>query len=355
MPKIIGILLIALFITGCSSALEQQPIQPVLTLSVQPSQTLPPTQNGLSIRSTERVETVIAIQTASTTPFPTYTLTITPTPIPVDLSDLTSIAQVTQEPLFEKYCATSGYRYFFNDQWGVCDLDDNNFIVFGIDGRTWQFSYTKLGMAHIDLGSEYYTRTIYWTQDGTFAYFAPFPRNYDPLSPFYGDGTALLRVNLINGDIQTILPDVNHYYSISFSPTGRRMAYSKLNFENRPLDLVIQDLQSGALNHLEQDQKYSQAGEFIWSSDGLKLAYKLIIDGDECSRKFSIRLLDINAMSSTTIIDDTQVNTCQESDPTFYIDEVTDNSVVLEQHGDVWTYNISTKHLTLQATATPPP
>jgi hypothetical protein len=66
-----------------------------------------------------------------------------------------------------------------------------------------------------------------------------------------------------------------------------------------------------------------------------------IIDGDECFRKFAIRLLDIKNMLSTTIIDDTEVNTCQLTDPTYYAVNVTDDSVILEQHGDIWFYKIS--------------
>jgi hypothetical protein len=348
-------LVLVLMIVACISTPSQSPekLTPVLSEVIETST---PARDGMSIRLTERVGTVIALKTASVTPLPTRS---TPTPepslttTPFNLSDLTSVAEATQNPLFEKYCKVYSYHYFFDSEWGLCDNDDKTFAVFSIDGRMWQFSYVIIGLAHTDEGSEYYTRAIYLTKDKTYAYFAPSPRNYDPLGPFYGDGIALLRVDLTNGQIQTILSDINRYYSISFAPTGRRMAFAALNFDKKPLDLVIQDLQSGETRHFELDQKYDQAGEFVWSSDGLKLAYKLLIDGDECSRKFAIRLLNFDGMSSNTIIPDMQINTCQQPDPTFYIDTVTKDTVILEQHGEIWVYDIAAQRLSLQATATP--
>ena len=218
----------------------------------------------------------------------------------------------------------------------------------------WQFSYIELGIALANEGSEYYTQTIYWSKDGLFAYFAPYPRDYDSLGTNYGNGVALLRVNLKNGQIQTILPDINRFYSISFSPTGRRIAYVSLN-SDKPLNLILHDLQSGESKQVELEQEYDQAGEFVWSSDGLKLAYKLIVTGNECSRKLAIRLLNIETMSSETILGNTQVYTCQESDPTYYVRAVTNNYAILEQHGDIWVYSFDRQQLLLQATATPQP
>jgi len=81
----------------------------------------------------------------------------------------------------------------------------------------------------------------------------------------------------------------------------------------------------------------------------------LIIDGDECSRKIAIKLINIEDLSSVTLVPDTQVNTCQMVDPTFYVDEVNTDSVILEQKGDRWIYDIATRQLRLLATATPGP
>jgi len=257
-------------------------------------------------------------------------------------------------PLFEKYCNKSLYRYFFNPRWGICDTDNKTFVIFSVDGRVWRFSYVELAITLADEGSEFYTQVVYWSNDEQFAYFVPSPRDYDPLGPFYGDGIALLKVKLTDGQIQTILPNDNHFYSISFSPTGKYMAYAVFD-PDKPLDLIIQDLQSGKLQHHEQEAKYNQIGEFVWSDDELQLAYKLIINGDECSRTFAIRVLNVNEMSSHSIIADTQVDTCQSIDPTYYINEVTNKSLIIEQHGEVWVYNNDTRQLLLMATATPEP
>jgi hypothetical protein len=240
-------LILILLVSGCSN-----PSNPI--------QTTPTTI------SPQATETLTPISDSTSSPLPTIFALRSPVSATLDLSDLTSVAEATQKPVFEKHCNRYLYRYFFNPNWGICDTDDKAFIVFSVDGRVWQFSYVELGIALADEGSEFYTRAVYWSDNEEFAYFAPFPRDYDPLGPFYGDGIALLRVDLNNGQIQTVLPNTYHFYNTSFSPTGKYMAYAIFD-SDKPLDLFIQDLQSGELIHEEQEAKYNQVGEFVWSSD----------------------------------------------------------------------------------------
>ncbi len=77
-----------------------------------------------------------------------------------------------------------------------------------------------------------------------------------------------------------------------------------------------------------------------------------IIDGDDCFRTIAIRFIDIEEMSTSVIVDDMKVDSCQEKDPTFNPIEIIDGKVILEQHGDIWAFDISTEELFLQATST---
>jgi hypothetical protein len=338
-------LLLALVLGGCAT--PSQPAQaPVIPSVESPTDTSVPTQHASTLYQTARVATVNAIKTASTTPLPTRTITQTPTIDP----DPTSIARATRDSAYDKYC-DGVYGYFYDDNWGICDRDSHKFTLFNIDGRVWQYSYEQLGVANEAEGPEYMTRAIYWTNDEHYVYLTAFPVGYDPLGPFLGNGTALFQVNLEDGEIQTVLSPY-YFYSISISPTGKYLAYVIFD---EPLELVIQDLQSGEKWQTKLEPKYTQAGAFDWPSDESKVAYKLVIDGDECSREYAIRILSIGDMQSTTIVDDTQVNTCQLTDPTYYVVAVTNDSVILEQNGDIWVYKISTQQLSLQATATPTP
>lgn len=346
MRNFVLVSMLILLLVGCVT--PSQPTQlPMIPSVEQATNTFIPTQEGLAAYQTGRVATVLAIQTASATPLPTRTITQTAT---IDL-DPTSIAKATEDFAADKYC-DGIYPYFYDNNWGTCDRDSHKFTLFNLDGRMWQYSYEKLGVASEGEGPEYMTRAIYWTQDGQYACITPFPEGYDPLGPFLGNGVALFEVNLTSGEIKSILPQTYYFYSISFSPTGKHFAY--VTFDE-PLELVIQDLQSGETWQTKLEQKYTQAGAFVWSGDGSKVAYKLIIDNDECTREFAIHLLDMSNMKSTPVIDNTAVDTCQAVDPTYYVVDVTSDAVILKQDGDIWAYKISTRQLYLQATATPKP
>jgi hypothetical protein len=287
------------------------------------------------------------------TPQPTMSLTpetaylpVTSTPQPSNTPD------PTQSNLLAKYCNGSGY--FFNSQWGICDLDSHKFVVFSITGVVWNYSYEELGLAVAGKDPEYDTKVIY-TGNRWITYLVPVPRGSAPAKNFLGTGIALLKIFPESGTIYTLLRRADHFYSVSVSPTGRRMIVVEFR---KPLKLGIDNLATGASSEIALEQQYDQAGEFVWSSNGLKLAYKLITNEDECTQRFTIRLLsfsdrvsttrpDFLAKSSMTVVDDIQVNTCQSSDPMYYIDAVNDDFVMLKEGTEI--HNIPIQPL--QATA----
>lgn len=87
-------------------------------------------------------------------------------------------------------------------------------------------------------------------------------------------------MNLLNGEVIGALKTVydfesNHgsYYSISISPTGRRLAY--VYPQQSPLVLNILDLQTSENHSYSLEEKYIGGGNFAWSEDGTKLAFML--------------------------------------------------------------------------------
>ena len=82
MYKVGASLILLLFISCCISAPISSSTEPANSETAQTFEFFTPTTDGVSIRLTERVGTVIALQTASATPIPTHPSTQTSTPEP---------------------------------------------------------------------------------------------------------------------------------------------------------------------------------------------------------------------------------------------------------------------------------
>ena len=240
----------------------------------------------------------------------------------------------------------------YNTNWGICDFDNQTFVVFNTNGVKWEFSYLDLGIGTPEVINIYHTHPVHWTNDGNFVYLSTRPDGYDPLGPFLGTGIALLKLDLTNGEITTVLPNVNRFYSISISPSGKYLAYSLFN---EPIQVNIVDTQSGESSTVFSTEEYDQVGEYVWSDDDTRLVYKYIITGDECFRIYSINTLSLTDFENETIIKDAEVNTCQPSDPTFYIESVTNLDVILKQSDDIWFYEVGSQKMRFFTKSTPQP
>jgi hypothetical protein len=143
-------------------------------------------------------------------------------------------------------------------------------------------------------------RPQYWSDDGKFLYFAPrtgYSRNGICFYP--DDGKALYRIKMVDGTVSTILP--SNYsekgYFFKNSPTGQQVVY--LDNQNP----VILDLKTG------QDTLFTSSkdvnGNFVWSQDGLKLAYTSCQSAsgqDRCSVSKSAILIYSTQENSSKII-----------------------------------------------------
>ncbi len=86
------------------------------------------------------------------------------------------------------------------------------------------------------------------------------------------NGSDLHRLNLGNGDVEELAPDVGFW--LALSPDEATLAY----IAYRERGLVIRDLTTGNEREmkLESDQDY-QAGHIVWSPDGAALALTLAL------------------------------------------------------------------------------
>jgi hypothetical protein len=243
--------------------------------------------------------------------------------------------------------------------WYVCG-DGGKFEVVNRNGLAWDFS------SETELGIEYYGdfRLIHWTQDQKFLYLAVM-NPVDGPGPLTANAEALLRMNLSNGKVTVMLGKIDadasndDFYAVSISPTSRRLVYSNgYIYRAAPASkkLHIVDLQSGEEKILPIDPEYNQIGNFVWSNDGLKLAFTLYATPEDyCQYSYSIRLLDLTTLDATTFIKNIAIDQCGEVPYEYNVVSILDNSVMLEKNGEIWKYELLTQRLSLQATITPHP
>jgi Tol biopolymer transport system component len=122
------------------------------------------------------------------------------------------------------------------------------------------------------------------TGDETYLYFS-LDTDCGMADPGFVFSIGVFRWNLINGEVSEMLKASydfdaydGNYYSVSISPTGRRMAY--IHHQNSPLALTVLDLQTGENRSFPLEKKYGSGGMFSWSGDGTKLVFMLESEKD---------------------------------------------------------------------------
>jgi hypothetical protein len=115
---------------------------------------------------------------------------------------------------------------------------------------------------------------IHWNRDGKYVYITISGPVEGPGDKYY-DGEGLFRVDLDNGQISTILPACfsqncqKNFNSFSISPTDQKLVF--IDKTNHGLALVIVDIITGKGHTIFLDRIYTDAGQFYWSEDGLRL------------------------------------------------------------------------------------
>jgi hypothetical protein len=271
-------LILVLLVSSCISATVQSVRIPA-SVSPESLKTLTPTLDSVLIRSTQKVETVIAVPNASETYFPARQLTFTQkvlrttSPLIPQNDELLS-PQLTPNFYFE-YCKKWG-DLTSNEKWAICNKYEDPVIFINQSNQTWKFSYNSFYGQDV-LNS--CTELLHTTNDGTYVYFS-LPLDCMMIEPWFPGIIGVFRMNLNNGKVDRILGanydfqnHIGRTYNVSISPTGRRMAY--IDDGTLPLILNIQDLNTGENRSFQLDSKYLNGGRFKWSQDGTKLALLL--------------------------------------------------------------------------------
>lgn len=212
---------------------------------------------------------------------------------------ITVTPQETETLTYED-CGSAWASWVYGS-WTLCNGFENPIAIMNVSGTIWQFSYNSYYGADV---KNLCTRLHYITNDETYLYFSLDP-DCELIEPGFVVSTSMFRMNLRNGEVVEVLKASynfetydGNYYSVSISPTGRRMAY--IYPQESPITLNILDLQTGKNRSFPLEEKYTGGGLFLYSESGTKLAFKLESEKDY-DRFISIGFLDLLSDNSPVI------------------------------------------------------
>lgn len=150
-------------------------------------------------------------------------------------------------------------------------------------------------------------RPVHWTKDSQYIYFTVYLEQWNDGSFSAFDSAPHLKLlKVANGEINDVLAG-NFYYS--FSPTDRRLIEIQQN--EQPLKLIVHDLKTGDLVSLSPvgNPNYRQAGNVIWSPDGLRFVFVNAFGGEIGGEMIeqmiqSLILVNIENMTQEIIVDE---------------------------------------------------
>ena len=175
------------------------------------------------------------------------------------------------------YRDCSGNLFFMHlGNWALCQGLRDPITIISQTNQVWQFSYKKYYGRNVPNPC---TRLRYVTNDETFIYFS-LDAECELYEPGFISSISVFRMDLSNGEVSEILKAsydfdsyTGNYYTVSISPTGRRLAY--IADQNRLLKLNIVDLKTGETRSYALDERYTDGGAYTWSENGTKLAFML--------------------------------------------------------------------------------
>lgn len=217
------------------------------------------------------------ISPTSTAPFVPTVDPLTPSAIAQFFHTLEAKTITPEATAIPNYEECSQWELFTVDKnWALCDPRTDPIMLMNKSNQFWEFSYKgHYGKEILHLC----TRLLYSTDDGNYLYFS---LDADCIMADAGfvSSISVFRMNLTNGDVSEILKAsydfdsyTGNYYTVSISPTGRRLAY--ISDQVQPLKLNILDLKTGEIRTYALKKKYTYGGAYTWSEDGTKLVFML--------------------------------------------------------------------------------
>jgi hypothetical protein len=195
-------------------------------------------------------------------------------------------------------------------------------------------------------------RPVHWSNDSQFLFFTVDLEADRVIGSISETTSALFRIKLSDGRISQILGGYVYY---SFSPTDRRLIEVQESIQ--PVKIVIHDLKTGMSNTISPvgDPLFSQAGDVIWSQDGLKFAVVAGYGwsyGDKTSEQWihSLIVVDMDNLSQQTIVQKipmwVDIISWDENDLITY--------TIFEKPSRIsYKYDYNSRSIVWQATATP--
>jgi hypothetical protein len=228
---------------------------------------------------------------------------------------------------------------------GFCNNDET--WVVSIDQQAkWSVSYNEYYGKKFDSDNGM-MEPYHWTLDNKFLDLAiqPFSLTLGGASiPFYyHDGWGLVRLDLANGNLADILgPIQQHYYSFSFSPDGKSIAY--ILQPATPLTVKVMNLESNEVKSYSLKPEYNRAGDILWSPDMTKLVLGQAIinmapDFEPDPNIFSIVLINLGDNSRQLVISDNLLFTR----PVKWLDE--NRIELLDEDAKYWIFNLTDQTL----------
>ena len=264
-------------ISGCVSTPVQAPITPSMPIPSEATNIATSTPNNMSVSLTQETET----------------------------AELTFTPSLPSPTLDFEYCRNWG-ESTLDGKWAICDEYTDPVVFINQDNQVWQFSYMSFYGQEVKNPC---TELLHTISDEMYIYFA-LPENCMMIEPWFPSTIGVFRINLTNGNVDRVLGenyDFQNYsgitYSVSISPTGRRMAYIINNQTLLTLNMV--DLKTGENHSWQLDSRFLNGGLFKWSQDGTKLVFLLASEPREEyeERLISFAFLDLlKADSMVTFI-----------------------------------------------------
>ena len=237
-------------------------------------------QNPISTQRVEPSQTVLP-----TTVLPTATLIPQPTKISTSTLAPEQIVTATVQALSSG--CTLGSELSPDKEWVAIKCGDvkiNNddksstaLKIVNLDSfQEWVITYFQIyGVKEIESAGGISDGTLFveqWSVDKGYLYIGVMPNVYTEFE--FNRTAALFRLNLKTGETTEIL-DIeeaqNTFYDYSTSPDERRIAFIKLL--KNPLQVEIKDFDTGKLQSIPLDPRFSTAGSIAWSQDNRNLIF----------------------------------------------------------------------------------
>ena len=133
-----------------------------------------------------------------------------------------------------------------------------------------------------------------WSKDSKYLYFNIHVSSDGWYS--FSQGVGLQRLDVTNGTVSEILPNVSVAFSLS--PKEDKLAY--INYAENGIQLILRDMNTNKEKSIFLGQ-YSNAGSIVWSPNQDYLVLATTIENDSSNISGYVKLIEVDKLTSKTI------------------------------------------------------